>query len=92
MQWLVNRTFQQFMQQFLLAATWRLLDVSRRVFCRPLGSGLTSILDIMSGLYIAVILENFELEDEEIKRYQIRQFIQRKALKSKNKVQSFLDR
>lgn len=49
-------------------------------------------LDIMSGLYIAVILENFELEDEEIKQYQIRQFIHRRVPKPTNRLQAVFDR
>lgn len=48
--------------------------------------------DIMSGLYIAVILENFELEDEEIKQYQIRQFIYKRVPKTTNRLQTFFDR
>lgn len=36
----------------------------------------------MAGLYIAVILENFELDDEYIRHYQIKHFIREKmALK-----------
>ncbi|KAI8140598.1 Ion transport protein-domain-containing protein [Fennellomyces sp. T-0311] len=48
--------------------------------------------DVMSGLYIAVILENFELEDEEIKQYQIRQFIQRRVSKGDDQLQSLINR
>ena len=47
---------------------------------------------VMSGLYIAVILENFELEDEEIKQYQIRQFIQRRVPKGDDRLQSLINK
>lgn len=53
---------------------------------------LTRSIDIMAGLYIAVILENFELDDEVIKQYQIRQFIQRSVPKEHHPVQSFVDK
>ena len=46
----------------------------------------------MAGLYIAVILENFELDDEEIKQYQIRQFIQRRVSNGDDRLQSFINK
>ncbi|KAI9312156.1 Ion transport protein-domain-containing protein [Dichotomocladium elegans] len=47
---------------------------------------------VMSGLYIAVILENFELEDEDIKRYQIGQFIQKRNTHVTHRAQSLIHR
>ncbi|KAG0185974.1 calcium channel protein [Apophysomyces sp. BC1034] len=47
---------------------------------------------IMSGLYIAVILENFELEDDFIKQYQIKHFIRRHMPKSVPRSETFLNR
>ncbi|KAI9495474.1 Ion transport protein-domain-containing protein [Zychaea mexicana] len=47
---------------------------------------------VMAGLYIAVILENFELDDEEIKQYQIRQFIQRRVSNGDDRLQDFINK
>ncbi|KAI8381166.1 Ion transport protein-domain-containing protein [Radiomyces spectabilis] len=47
---------------------------------------------IMSGLYIAVILENFELEDEFIKDYQIKRFIRRRMIKTSDTAETIFSR
>ncbi|KAI9259454.1 hypothetical protein BDA99DRAFT_538416 [Phascolomyces articulosus] len=47
---------------------------------------------VMAGLYIAVILENFELDDEEIKQYQIRQFIQKRVSNGDDRLQNFINK
>lgn len=45
---------------------------------------------IMSGLYIAVVLENFELSDEYIRHYQIKDFIHRHRFKDKDRTETIL--
>ncbi|RCH90012.1 calcium channel protein, partial [Rhizopus stolonifer] len=45
---------------------------------------------IMSGLYIAVVLENFELSDDYIRHYQIKDFIQRHRFKDIDKTETIL--
>jgi hypothetical protein len=45
---------------------------------------------IMSGLYIAVVLENFELSDEYIRHYQIKDFIQRHRFKDTDRTETIL--
>jgi hypothetical protein len=45
---------------------------------------------IMSGLYIAVVLENFELDDEYIRHYQIKDFIHRHRYKDKDRTETIL--
>ncbi|KAI8977429.1 Ion transport protein-domain-containing protein [Mycotypha africana] len=45
---------------------------------------------IMSGLYIAVVLENFELNDDYIRHYQIKDFIHRHRYKDKNRAETIL--
>lgn len=44
----------------------------------------------MSGLYIAVVLENFELNDEYIRHYQIKDFIHRHRYKNKDRTEEIL--
>ncbi|KAI8064552.1 Ion transport protein-domain-containing protein, partial [Gongronella butleri] len=46
---------------------------------------------IMSGLYIAVILENFELDDVYIRQYQIQQFIRERMQNTKISGQNLYD-
>ncbi|KAI9483591.1 MAG: Ion transport protein-domain-containing protein [Benjaminiella poitrasii] len=45
---------------------------------------------IMSGLYIAVVLENFELNDDYIRHYQIKDFIHRHRFKDKHRTETIL--
>lgn len=45
---------------------------------------------IMSGLYIAVVLENFELDDDYIRHYQIKDFIHRHRYKDKDRTETIL--
>ncbi|OAD00432.1 hypothetical protein MUCCIDRAFT_113913 [Mucor lusitanicus CBS 277.49] len=45
---------------------------------------------IMSGLYIAVVLENFELSDDYIRHYQIKDFIHRHRFKDKDRTETIL--
>ncbi|CEP11360.1 hypothetical protein [Parasitella parasitica] len=45
---------------------------------------------IMSGLYIAVVLENFELSDDYIRHYQIKDFIHRHRFKNKDRTETIL--
>lgn len=45
---------------------------------------------IMSGLYIAVVLENFELSDDYIRRYQIKDYIHRHRFKDFGKTETIL--
>lgn len=45
---------------------------------------------IMSGLYIAVVLENFELDDDYIRHYQIKDFIQRHRHKDSDRTEAIL--
>lgn len=45
---------------------------------------------IMSGLYIAVVLENFELSDEYIRHYQIKDFIHRHRFKDNDRTETIL--
>lgn len=45
---------------------------------------------IMSGLYIAVVLENFELSDDYIRHYQIKDFIHRHRFKDIDKTETIL--
>jgi hypothetical protein len=45
---------------------------------------------VMSGLYIAVVLENFELSDEYIRDYQIRDFIRRHRFKNMARTETIL--
>ncbi|KAL9549481.1 hypothetical protein PS6_006058 [Mucor atramentarius] len=45
---------------------------------------------IMSGLYIAVVLENFELNDDYIRHYQIKDFIHRHRFKDKDRTETIL--
>ncbi|KAI7900056.1 Ion transport protein-domain-containing protein [Cokeromyces recurvatus] len=45
---------------------------------------------IMSGLYIAVVLENFELSDDYIRHYQIKDFIHRHRFKDKHRTETIL--
>ncbi|KAI9268809.1 Ion transport protein-domain-containing protein [Sporodiniella umbellata] len=45
---------------------------------------------IMSGLYIAVVLENFELSDDYIRHYQIKDFIDRHRFKDSGKAENML--
>lgn len=45
---------------------------------------------IMSGLYIAVVLENFELTDDYIRHYQIKDFIQRHRFKDTDRTETIL--
>jgi hypothetical protein len=45
---------------------------------------------IMSGLYIAVVLENFELSDEYIRHYQIKDFIHRHRFKDTDRTETIL--
>ncbi|RCH93740.1 calcium channel protein [Rhizopus azygosporus] len=47
---------------------------------------------IMSGLYIAVVLENFELSDDYIRRYQIKDYIHRHRFKDFGKTETILMR
>ncbi|KAF7722394.1 calcium channel protein [Apophysomyces ossiformis] len=73
---------------------WR-VNQTMALFTRP--SLLVSILhsedaNIMSGLYIAVILENFELEDDYIKQYQIKHFIRRHTPKNVPRSETYLNR
>ncbi|ORX56168.1 hypothetical protein DM01DRAFT_1303553 [Hesseltinella vesiculosa] len=46
---------------------------------------------IMSGLYVAVILENFELDDDYIRHYQIKHFIRERMQLTKSSGQSVYD-
>lgn len=45
---------------------------------------------IMSGLYIAVVLENFELSDDYIRHYQIKDFIHRHRFKDTDRTETIL--
>ncbi|CAO3641997.1 unnamed protein product [Mucor hiemalis] len=45
---------------------------------------------IMSGLYIAVVLENFELSDDYIRHYQIKDFIHRHRFKDNDRTETIL--
>ncbi|KAI8378680.1 Ion transport protein-domain-containing protein [Choanephora cucurbitarum] len=45
---------------------------------------------IMSALYIAVVLENFELSDDYIRHYQIKDFIQRHRFKDVDRAETIL--
>jgi hypothetical protein len=45
---------------------------------------------IMSGLYIAVVLENFELSDDYIRHYQIKDFINRHRFKDRGRTETIL--
>ncbi|RCI07266.1 calcium channel protein [Rhizopus stolonifer] len=45
---------------------------------------------IMSGLYIAVVLENFELSDDYIRHYQIKDYIDRHRFKDSGKTENIL--
>ncbi|KAI8378320.1 Ion transport protein-domain-containing protein [Blakeslea trispora] len=45
---------------------------------------------IMSALYIAVVLENFELSDDYIRHYQIKDFIQRHRFKDSDRTETIL--
>ncbi|KAL0076809.1 Ion transport protein-domain-containing protein [Phycomyces blakesleeanus] len=47
---------------------------------------------ILAGLYIAVILENFELEEEYIKQYQIKRFIRQHTHKDIHKAETILNK
>ncbi|KAI7871731.1 Ion transport protein-domain-containing protein [Spinellus fusiger] len=47
---------------------------------------------ILGGLYIAVILENFELEEEHIRQYQIKRFIRRHRDKDVDKSEAILNK